>query len=72
MRPFSRERGASYFGQTFLRTPEPAVERRLADRVALSWSRFPGRAARLADPVLAILVDKDIATGLRRELRPAT
>ena len=68
--PLSRERGAACFNVS-LRTPEAAVERRLADRVALAGAGLSSRAARFADPVLALLVDEDIATGLRRELRPA-
>ena len=46
-----------------LRTPESAVERGLADRVALAWAGFASRAALAADKVVALLVDKDIATG---------
>lgn len=55
-----------------LRTPEPARKRRLADRVALAWSRFASRTARAADVVLALVVDEDVAAGPCRELRPAT
>ena len=48
----------------YLRTPEPTVERPLADRVALAWSGFAGRPACFTDPMLALRIDEDIATGL--------
>ena len=43
----------------------------MADRVALAWAGFAGRAALTADKVVALRVDEDIAARLRGELRPA-
>ena len=57
--------------EIFLRTPESAVERGLADRVALAWSGFTGRAAVAADPGIAVLIAIDIAARAGGELRPA-
>jgi len=54
----------------WLGTPEPARQRRLADRVALAGAGFASCAARATDPVVALFVDEDIAAGLRRKLRP--
>ena len=47
-----------------LGTPEPAIERRLADLVALTWTGFAGRAACAANPVVTLLVDEDVAARL--------
>jgi hypothetical protein len=44
----------------------------LADRVALAWSRIAGRAALAADPVVALLIAKDIAAWTSLKLSPAT
>jgi len=57
---------------TFLRTPEPAVERGLANPVALARTGITGRATAFADPGVAVLVAINIATGASRKLRPAT
>jgi len=54
-----------------LRTPESAVERGLADRVALARTRFTGRAAVTTDPGIAVLIAIDIAARAGGELRPA-
>ena len=56
MRPF-RAKTAPIFCIN-LRAPEPARERRLADRVALARARVAGRAALAADPRVTLLVTK--------------
>lgn len=55
-----------------LRTPETAVERGLADRVALARAGVTGRAAVAADPGVALLVAINITARAGRELRPAS
>ena len=54
-----------------LRTPESAVERGLADRVAFAGTGFTSRAAVTADPGIAVLIAKYIAARAGGELRPA-
>src|ERR1041385_8936916 len=59
------------FGFLILRTPEPARERCLANLAALARTRITGRSAVFANPVVALIIAKDIATRSRSELRPA-
>jgi hypothetical protein len=54
-----------------LRTPETAVERSLADRIALARAGVSGSAASAADPGVTLLIAIDIATWTSGELRPA-
>ena len=64
-------RGACPRRERPLRTPESAVERGLADRVAFARTGFTSRAAVTADPCIAILIAIDIAARAGGELRPA-
>ena len=64
--------GAKQSATRFLRTPESAVERGLADRVAFARSGFTGRAAVATDPRIAVLIAIDIAARSGGKLRPAS
>jgi len=55
-----------------LRAPEPGLQRRLADRVALSRAGISGRATGAADPEVTLLIAKYIATRTGGKLRPAS
>src|SRR5689334_14392112 len=55
-----------------LRAPESTRQCRGADWVALARTRISGRAAVLANIVVALVIAKDVATWAGGKLRPAT
>jgi hypothetical protein len=54
-----------------LGAPEPARERRLADRITLTWAGIAGRSTLLANPIVALIIAEYIAASAGGELRPA-
>src|ERR1051325_3836407 len=59
------------FGFLILRTPEPARERCLANLAALARTRITGRSADFANPVVALIIAKDISPSTATKLPPA-
>ena len=59
------------FGADCLRAPEPSVERGQAGLAALARGGIAGRAAGFADPVVTLLVTKDIAASAELVRLPA-